>query len=505
MADSILFSAASEESNYFAQKNYGVYRAATEFRKQGLSCQVVQYFNRFLEKDIITILENLSCGLKLVGFSTLFWEHYDTQSKSNLISKVNFLITYIRKHYPDVTIIAGGPSCRVFLNSEYKNVDLLFEGFSENDFIPFVRSVKYNEPMKLPIKIEKNTPIYSSITGKFDFNYSSTIYVPEDLITHHDVPILEVGRGCIFKCKFCGFALNGKKKYDYIKDTTVLEQELIRNYKDYGITKYILSDDTFNDSLYKLEILHELFTNLPFKIQFSCYLRLDLLLRFPKEIKLLKEMGLIGAFFGIESFNKEAAKLIGKGIDPQVAKDALHDLKTNTWGSDIKIGIGLITGLPYETYESIEETKKWISDSNNIIDQVVPFPLSVSNPDNIRPQPWDSEFQKNATKYGFSWPTGDSYHWHNSIGPIHTRDEAEEIWKDMRKLVANTNRQKQGGFNLLKTYPLISSQPTAPKIDELIKMDRATYTAFVKSIENNKQIELDYIDQYKTQLLRIHK
>ena len=50
MADSILFSAASEESNYFAQKNYGVYRAATEFRKQGLSCQVVQYFNRFLEK-----------------------------------------------------------------------------------------------------------------------------------------------------------------------------------------------------------------------------------------------------------------------------------------------------------------------------------------------------------------------------------------------------------------------------------------------------------------------
>ena len=61
------------------------------------------------------------------------------------------------------------------------------------------------------------------------------------------------------------------------------------------------------------------------------------------------------------------------------------------------------------------------------------------------------------------------------------------------------------GFNLLKTYPLISSQPTAPKIDELIKMDRATYTAYVKSIENNKQIELDYIDQYKTQLLRIHK
>tara|TARA_B110000971_G_scaffold158564_1_gene161946 strand:+ start:704 stop:2230 length:1527 start_codon:yes stop_codon:yes gene_type:complete len=503
MSNSILLSAASDESNYYAQKNYGVYRVSTEFRKQGLSCQVIQFFNKFSNDELTSLIDKFSNELKLVGFSTLFWEHYDTKSKRFLIERTNFVISYIEENYPRVTIIAGGPSSRIFLNDEFTNVDAIFEGFSENDFIPYIRYIKYNEPKPLPNKYEKNVPIYNKISGNFDFNYSSTVYDPSDLITSNDVPILEVGRGCIFKCKFCAFALNGKKKFDYIKDTTVLKDELLHNYYDYGITTYILSDDTFNDSLYKVEILHELFTQLPFKIQFSCYLRLDLLLRYPTEINLLKEMGLIGAFFGIESFNKEAAKRIGKGLDPDVAKQALDDLKRIHWKNDVKIGVGLITGLPYETYDTLEQTKQWILDDNNLVDQVVPFPLSVSNPNNLRPQPWDSEFQKNAEQYGFTWPDGHSYNWHNRIGPISTRHEAVEIWEDFRRAVIKTSRQKQGGFNLLKAYPLIASQDSTLTMQGLLLMDRFSYTEFIKGIERTPIIEASYIADYKFDLLNI--
>lgn len=502
MYSSILFSASSKELNNYAQKNYGVYRTATEFRNQGISCQVIQFFNFFSNKEIIEIVDKFSDNLKIVGFSTLFWEHYDSDSKKNLIIKVNFLIDYIRKTCPEVEIIAGGPSCRIFLNEEFKNVDAMFEGFSENTFIPYITSIVYTQPKLLPDKYEKGIAIYNKINGNFDFNNSRTIYVPEDLISQYDVPILEVGRGCIFKCKFCGFALNGKKKFDYIKDFECLQKELIYNYEQYGITNYILSDDTFNDSLFKVQELHKIFTSLPFKIKFACYLRLDLLLRFPEEMTLLKEMGLIGAFFGIESFHKEAAKLIGKGIDPDVAKRALHDLKTIHWGDKIKIGIGLITGLPYETYDSIQKTKEWIADENTLVDQVVPFPLSISNPENIRPQPWDSEFQKNAMKYGFSWPDGHSYHWHNSIGPVKTRYEAVEIWEDYRKVCVETRRQKQGGFNLLKAYPLISQQKNSPSLEDLLEMDRHTYTRYVKSLENNDCIST-YINNYQSTILDI--
>ena len=46
--------------------------------------------------------------------------------------------------------------------------------------------------------------------GEFDFTRSFTTYEHNDL-TFHDVPILEVARGCIFKCAFCAYMLNGKK------------------------------------------------------------------------------------------------------------------------------------------------------------------------------------------------------------------------------------------------------------------------------------------------------
>lgn len=502
MTETILFSASSLETNYYGQKNYGVYRVATEFRAQGLSCQVIQFFNFFSKQELVELLEKFSKDLKIIGFSTLFWEHYDTKSKESLIDKTNFLIDFIRQKYPNVKIVAGGPSCRVFLNQDFRNIDAIFEGFSENTFIPYIRSLKYQESIALPDKIENNIAVYNKINGNFDFNISTTKYIHEDIISSNDVPILEVGRGCIFNCKFCGFALNGKKKFDYIKNFDYLKKELMYNYEQFGITNYILSDDTFNDSLYKIQELHKLFTSLPFKIRFACYLRLDLLLRFPEEIRLLKEMGLIGAFFGIESFHRDAAKLIGKGIDPNVAKKALQDLKKYHWGSDVKIGVGIITGIPHETYDSIQKTKEWISDENNLVDQVVPFPLSISNPNNIRPQPWDSEFQKNAEKYGFSWPDGHSYHWHNSIGPVHTRHEAVKIWNEYKQVCIDTNRQKQGGFNLLKAFPLISCQPNAPSIDDLLAMNRHEYTKFVKTLENNKSID-DYINLYKSNLFNL--
>ena len=48
--------------------------------------------------------------------------------------------------------------------------------------------------------------------GEFDFTRSFTTHEHNDFITPYDVPILEVARGCIFKCAFCAYMLNGKKK-----------------------------------------------------------------------------------------------------------------------------------------------------------------------------------------------------------------------------------------------------------------------------------------------------
>lgn len=499
MPNAVLLAAVPFTPNYYAQKSYGVHRVATEFRQQGLDTQVVHYFNRFSEEELKDIIKKfVNSDTKVVGFSTMFWEHYEPVQKELVLDKAEFIANFVQKNYPHVKIIAGGPSCRIFLKDRFsKKVDAIFEGFSENDFVDYI-----NDSKKFPNNVYKDIKVFNNINGNFNFTNSQTLYQPHDYFDKNDVPILEVGRGCIFKCKFCGFALNGKKKFDYIKDEFVLRDELIKNYENFGITNYILSDDTFNDSTYKIEKLHKVFTSLPFKLHFSCYLRLDLLKAHPEQIPLLKEMGLVGTFFGIESFYYESAKLIGKGIRPEVAKEMLQDLKENIWGSKIKIGIGLITGLPYEPYESHSKTIDWILDKNNLVDQVVPFPLTVNNPEKLRPSPWDSEFQKNAKDYGFSWPDGHEYNWHNSIGPIKTRKEAEELYVHYCEAVSKSCRWKQGGFNLLKSLPLISSQKDSPSLDQLLEMDRYTYTAYVKNIENDPSIENYYVDCYKKRILQ---
>jgi hypothetical protein len=497
-SNALLLAAVPRQKSYYASKNFGVHRVATEFRNNGLDTQVIHYFNRFTDTELDKlILQYCNNNTRIVGFNTMFWENYEESEKIYVLKKARYVCEKIKSMFPDIKIIAGGPSCRIFLKEEYSGlIDAIFEGFSENDFIPYIR----NEVV-FPNKVYHDIKVFNNVHGTFNFTTSNTIYTKNDFLKSSETPTLEVGRGCIFKCKFCAFALNGKKKLDYIKDAKILEDELVYNYENFGFTNYILSDDTFNDSTYKIELLHKVFTNLPFKLNFSSYLRLDLLRAHPEQIPLLKEMGLIGAFFGIESFHKKASSLIGKGMDPDIAKEMLMDLKDNKWGNNIKIGVGLITGLPYETYESHDKTMEWILDENNTVDQVIPFPLGVTNPNNAKPQPWESEFQINATKYGFSWPNNDSVRWHNSIGPVKSLDEAERIYELYSECVSKTARWKQGGFNLLKAYPLIASQKTPPTIDQLLSMNRYAYTKYIKLIEQQPEIELNYVNSYKEEIL----
>lgn len=505
--NSLLLAATPRQKSYYASKNFGVHRVAAEFRSRDVDTQVVHYFNRFTDTELKDLV-NKYCNANtvVVGFNTMFWENYEDGEKEYVLEKAKTVATYVKTNLPHVKVIVGGPSCRLFLKDEFENlIDAIFEGFSENDFIKYIEHLKGNGLCPIPNKSYNSIDVYNNIYGSFDFSTSTTLYTKKDCLHSTDVPTLEVGRGCIFKCKFCAFALNGKKKFDYIKDPDILRQELIHNYENFGFTNYILSDDTFNDSTYKIEMLHRVFTSLPFDIKFASYLRLDLLRAHPEQIPLLKEMGLVGAFFGIESFNYESAKLIGKGLDPDIAKEMLLDLKANRWGNKVKIGVGLIVGLPYEDYKSHERTQEWILDENNTVDQVIPFPLGVTNPNNVKPQPWDSEFQKNADTYGFYWPNNDSIRWHNRIGPIKSLDEAERIYADYSVNVSKSARWKQGGFNLLKAYPLISSQKDAPSLDQLLEMNRYQYTKYIKHVENNTDLETKYVEDYKKEILYVNQ
>lgn len=481
-----------------ARRALGPYRIASEIRRAGFSCQVISFIRYFNNDEIEKICEKfIDTDTKIVGLSTTFWY-------SEILSYSHLMDT-IKKVNPNVKIILGGPNAKRVSSLTMHKIDAILSGQGESNILKYLRHLTSGESFIEPTYIwRENIPLYESqkIAHDWDFNSSQTIYTKEDCIDPGEPLVLEVARGCIFNCKFCSYPLNGKKKLDYIKYSDTLYEELMRNYNDHGVHTYVFSDDTFNDSVQKLEILGDIFKSLPFKFTFSSFARLDLLNAHREEIDMLLDMGMVGANFGVETFHDKAAKLIGKGMVGKIAKDFLHELKTVHWKDKIKIAIGLIQGIPYETYESHEETIKWILDPENLVESVQPHALSVVNPTKDL-FPYKSEFQLNAMKYGFYWPDSSALDgsWKNTIGPVKSYQEAYKLYKKVSRAVAASGRTTQGGFGMHVGAQISRHCDVPLGIEDFIKMDRFQFRNW--AMENAQVAFYRYFENYKKSLFEL--
>jgi len=235
-----------------------------------------------------------------------------------------------------------------------------------------------------------------------DFVTSQIKWHETDFITPNDTLPIEVSRGCIFRCKFCAFPLNGKSKGEWIKHCDVLRDELINNYEKYGVTRYIFSDDTYNDSADKITSLYEeVFSKLPFQLTFSSYIRLDLLHRFQETAEVLQKSGLRSALLGIETNNHESAKAIGKGLEFEKQIEYIKHLKQNELKNTLFTS-GFIFGLPKDTKESMNELENFLLSKENPIDHWICRPLGINPVNNSLQKKYFSEFDLNYEKYGYT-------------------------------------------------------------------------------------------------------
>lgn len=477
-------------------RSAGPYRIATEIRNRGLDCFVLNYIYYFTIEEIERICESLiSDDTILVGLSTSFWFFPADQEQHLYRKSILQTIVRVTKRYPKIKLILGGTAARNY--ADFITADACFIGYAEPLFNLYLTELLNNKSFSAkPSEYSlRKTPIYKfeSNALPFDFNNSIIRYMPYDFIEQGESLVIEIARGCIFKCKFCAYPLNGKSKLDYIKHAEVIKEELIYNYENYGIDTYTFADDTFNDSTTKIEFLHNIFTSLPFKLKFGTYLRLDLLNAHKEQIPMLKEMGLVAPFFGIETLSQKAGTKIGKSMDPKKVVDLLQDLKTNQWGHGIKILSGFITGLPGEDQETFDYTKSWILDPTNEIDRIRPAALSIPNPLTDR-SIWKSEFQLNASKYGFYWPNKTSS-WKNLNSWTKSYDQARSMAIDLQLAATKANRHRYG-WSILSLPTWSNGDKT---LDQLLTMSREDYTAwFDTNIEN---VSKNFITKYKKKVL----
>ena len=362
------------------QRALGAYHLARVLEKKGVSSIVIDFFFSLRIDEIDCFFQKfISKNTKFIGLSTSYLFNrvsstgYDTTFDDN--TSLNYFFEKVRTCYPHIKIFQGGS------NGLYPHplVDVGMSGqYIESAFIK-----KLNELCNCKIDTH-----YEFTNDFFEFK-------KEDFILDKEPLPLEISRGCIFSCKFCSFSGRGKKINTAIKSNAAIENFLKTSYDRFKTTSFFLCDDTLNESVIKLENILRVTELLNFKCTFAAYIRLDLLMVYPEMIGLLKNAGILGLTFGIETFNFKAGVTIGKGSKPEKIKSFLIDLKMKH--PEFYTSSAFIVGLPYENIDSVYSTYDWLV-KEQALDAWNFNALGIEN----RIQTVDSSyFSKNIEKYGY--------------------------------------------------------------------------------------------------------
>ena len=339
-----------------SSRTTGAHRIAYELRKNDWDCEVIDWTMWWTLEELQNFARNhISKDIKWIGFSHLFYTWND---------QLEFFCKWLKAEYPGLYIFSGS---NAWPNIQSTQIDYYFQGYSEHAILALCKqlfsngeAVKYHVDNKgrkviLPNKDYIAAPYRDPII----------IYEDRDYIQSDEWLGIEFSRGCKFQCDFCNFPMLGVKG-DYSRDADSVERQIKDAYHRFGVTRFVVTDETFNDRLSKIKKFADVSEALPFDPLFTGFLRGDLIVSKPKMREELLRMGFIGHYYGIESFNYETAKIVGKGMHPEKLQAGLIETKNyflkytnNHWRGEIS----LIVGLPHETESSIRQTKKWLIDN----------------------------------------------------------------------------------------------------------------------------------------------
>jgi radical SAM superfamily enzyme YgiQ (UPF0313 family) len=301
------------------------------------------------------------------------------------------LLAWAKTVWPTLTVIHGGS--RVY-DSTVKNVDVFFLGRSMQIFDDWLNQrdlskyTVHTDPLvlkNLAFDQYVDVPVVPQLT-------------PSDYITKDDILGFEIGVGCKFNCTFCNYELRGAKVSNLLSREE-LYKFLSESNKLYGVEHFFIADDTPNESDTKLEILADVVERLDFKPRLTAFARLDIFAARESQHELYKRIQFDSLFFGIESFNPYASKLIRKKsgmFDVYNALKILRSISPETF----LVG-GLIVGLNGDSEHSIRSSVKRVIDEN-LLDSVQLYPLSITNSTSIFDEGFLSDLDKNPAEHGYT-------------------------------------------------------------------------------------------------------
>ena len=346
-------------------KGMGVYRLANHLRNNGYTVKVIHGFVKLTDDQFFELCKKfISDQTTLVGLgATVLANLEDSKFFGISNDQTRNRFVKLKELFPHVKLCLGGAQVTGANESFLQNFnyfDYAIKGQGETAIIELLNHLTTGT--KITFNTVTKPKVITDKTYAFDdFNSTFNYFTDEDAIQPGEALPIEIARGCIFKCKFCGYDLIGKKMGDYVKQKNLIREELIRNYNEWGTTDYYVADETINDSEEKINMLLDAVSDLPFKPTFGGFLRLDLLWKFPSMAQKLKDIGLEACSFGIETINDRSGKAVGKGLGRKRIEATLNQIH-EVWKDDVFVNASFILGLRYDTPDTAPELDAWLAD-----------------------------------------------------------------------------------------------------------------------------------------------
>jgi len=379
----------SENSNgawpYLHYRGMGAFELKKRIKSRGYECDIIDWFTRWSHSDLKLVIDNFfkDTEYPVIAVSTPF-DHQD-------LGHIEEVIVWARVKYPNIKIIHGG--ARTF-KTEYQNLaDIFFLGRSMQMFDDWLDKKDIS-------KYKINDKPLILVNHNFDQNIDNPVLPiidDSDCLTHRDILGFEVGVGCKFNCTFCNYELRNAK-ITKLLDPYELKNYFNEAYNKYGIVEYFTSDDTINETDDKLEIIAEAMSGLNFHPRITSFARLDLINSRKRQQELLKQIQFRALFFGIESFNPEAAKEVRKKSGLGNVYETLAFIRDNC-PDTFTIG-GLIVGLNKDNLQSIKNSVDKVVDEK-LLTAIQFYALNIISSNGVIDNYYLSDLDKNPEKFGY--------------------------------------------------------------------------------------------------------
>lgn len=348
MKHCIIFNANQEVK----RRTSGAYRFANQMESMGWRVTVIDWACDWPDDRLLHYLDAIvGKDTLLFAFSYTWMAPWWTRGA----------ISKLRERYPGRKYLAGG-------QQHYQDsvgFDVMMYGYSELA-LPETITWMFDGGKSPKHRIHMDGVLIDCIIDYPAMSLSNygINYRDDDFLLPHEMLTIEVSRGCKFKCKFCNFPFLGVREETHT-DFEQLRAELVDNYERWGTTNYLLADETLNDRESKLDMMGDVVQSLPFEVNFSGFVRLDLTVARPQQIAKLARARVWGQYYGIETFSQESGKTIGKGMNGDKLKQGLLDMR-EYFMSEIGLyrgTVSMIAGLRYETPTDWQESEQWLKDN----------------------------------------------------------------------------------------------------------------------------------------------